>query len=69
MTNDIHTINVGNLKYLPVLNDLCPDHLHQWALHSRHPQHADPALGIKEDMNEGLRISNCLLETMVNEHG
>ena len=41
-------------KYLPVLGDHVPDHLHQWALHSGHPQLAEVALGVKEAMQKNL---------------
>ena len=41
-------------NYLPVLGDLVPDHLHQWALHSGHPQLAEVALGVKEAMQKNL---------------
>ena len=44
----------GPRNYLPVLSDLVPDHLHQGALHSGHPQLAEVALGVKEAMQKNL---------------
>ena len=44
----------GPRNYLPVFGDLVPDDLHQWALHSGHPQLAEVALGVKEAMQKNL---------------
>ena len=52
-------------KYLPVLGDLVPDHLHQWALHSGHPQLAELALGVKEAIQKNLEV----LYLDVRDHG
>ena len=55
----------GPRNYLPVLGDLVPDHLHQGALHSGHPQLAEVALGVKEAMQKNLE--DLLLD--IREHG
>ena len=41
-------------NYLPVLGDLVPDDLHQWALHSGHPQLAEVALGVIQAIQKNL---------------
>ena len=52
-------------NYLPVLGDLVPDHLHQWALHSGHPQLAEVALGVIQPSQKNLE--DLLLD--IRDHG
>ena len=46
----------GPRNYLPVLGDLVPDHLHQWALHNGHPQLAEAALGVIQPIQHYLEV-------------
>ena len=53
-------------KYLPVLGDLVPDHLHHWAPHIVWPpQHAELALGVTQAIQKDLEV----LYLDVRDHG